>query len=970
MTAASAPIFETTAEVTADPALNQLAPLQTKPVHLDPATESLLIQGTGLGLAVGDFMLLVRRSKGKPTQWVRLTVFSVSENHVLVTTTVGIGSSLQVQWTASGCTESLPCDAKDGLELYALDLTCRLFGYNAPPWSSQSAAVQRADVPVGVPPAEYTEWPGFEINLDDLDLQAVYPKVLPGNQFLLETPEENTLGVIAAVSRQNLSEFGLTGQATLVKLAPDPAVLPVGVALIPARTGVTASLLGDGRVLFVGGIGEEGVLDSVEVYNPATGLLSQVARLPSKRGLHTATTINGVVYLAGGVTGDWEFATDVLQLDPKALTFSAISGVTLEIGRVGHAATALPDSTLMLSGGLTGETKKYDSLADLLKNATATDCVVVFAPVQSKWTWHAEMRLARAGHTATLCPVMKPGLGGGPPSGPPVGQIVVFLGGHDGGAMQPGEGGSSPGTIWNNAEVTDPVTWKPERVLYPLGPDPTKQARYDHVATLLPGNDGFLVSGGQSSTGPVADNWLVGAVAQYDPSNPDIFAGVPQFFPTSPLLTARASHAAALLQSGKVVVAGGISGSNVLDSVEIFSVSAGVSILSHGQVLGRSLAGEPLPQAQADAAFLALPGDKLLVAGGLGSLPSGYLNAVVAYDADVGTFSYFPGPVLTTPYTLAPVGSIGLADGTILILGSTSPAPFPDSPKSMTGFAWTFDPTTNLSTIAGAPVTARVGATLSLLSNGTVLIAGGMGMTDEGYAVLDSAEIYNPKNRTFAAIFQKMTVPRCGHTATVLADGSSVLLAGGFSFPPICYDPNGLFATLVPALESAETFSAAQQSFTATAAPPYGFAFHSATLLTSGNVLIAGGVTQFYTERNSTEWSFTSVTASPSSNAVIFNAAAHAFAAIAPLGTARAMHSATLLTSGKVLIAGGGVTPELTATDTTELFDPDNFTFAKSNPLAVPRRSQGAILVPEGLLMIGGARKPSYEIIPARWRRR
>ena len=69
------------------------------------------------------------------------------------------------------------------------------------------------------------------------------------------------------------------------------------------------------------GPGEEGVLDSVEVYDPASGLLSQAARLPARRGLHTATTINGVVYLAGGLSGDWQFATDILQLDPKTLTF-------------------------------------------------------------------------------------------------------------------------------------------------------------------------------------------------------------------------------------------------------------------------------------------------------------------------------------------------------------------------------------------------------------------------------------------------------------------------------------------------------------------------------------------------------------------------------------------------------------------------------------------------------------------------
>ncbi|HXC55048.1 MAG TPA: kelch repeat-containing protein, partial [Rhizomicrobium sp.] len=928
-------------------------------VHLDPETESLLIAGTGLGLAVGDFMLFVRR--GKPTQWMRLTVFSVSENHVLSTTTVGVGSSLQAQWTAGGATEKLPRNAKHGLELYALDLTCRLFGYNAPAWSSQSAAVQRANTPTGLSPAEFTEWPGFGIDLNDLDLQAVYTKVLPGSQFLLETPEDNTLGVIATVSRQNISEFGLTGQVTEVTLEPDPAVLPSGVALIPARNGVTASLLGDGRVLLVGGIGEEGVLDSVEVYDPSTGLVSQVATLPSKRGLHTATTIDGVIYLAGGVTGDWQFATDILQCDPTTLTFSAVPDVTLAIPRIAHAATALPDGTLMLSGGLTGDaTKPYRTFAALLEASTATDSVAVFSPQQRGWAWTAQMQRARAGHSATLCPVVKTAADGGSASAPPVGQIVVFLCGHDGGAL-PGFG-SQTGTIWDDAEVTDPATWKPVTGLYPIkAADGTVGSpRYDHVATLLSGNNGFLVTGGQSAAGPVADNWLLGAFAQYADGQSGTFAGVPTFVPAPPLVTARSNHAAALLQGGKVVVAGGISGSTVLASVEIFLVSAGTSIAFDGaSVLSPSVAGAALPGPQADAAFLALPADELLIAGGLGSLPDGFLNTVLAYDADVGTFATFPGPILTTPYTLAPVGSIALGDGTLLILGSTTPAPFPYSPPSMSGFAWTFDPATNLSTIAGAPVTARVGATLSLLPNGTVLVAGGMGMSSGYYMVLDTAEIYDPKSRSFRLLTKSMTVPRCGHSATVLADGT-VLLAGGYFFPAIAYDPPGVLAAWVPALNSAETFSVAQQAFTAVATTlPQGFAFHSATLLASGDVLIAGGVTDFYTE-----YDFTSATVFPSTQAAVFNVAAQAFALIAPLGTARAMQSASLLPSGKVLVAGGVVQPDMTATDTTELFDPGSYTFTPSAKMAEPRHSQGAILLPEGLLLIGGASTPSYELMP------
>ncbi|NWM55032.1 hypothetical protein GY652_27640, partial [Escherichia coli] len=82
-----------------------------------------------------------------------------------------------------------------------------------------------------------------------LDLQAVYPKVLPGSQFLLETPEDKTLGIIEAVSRQNISEFNMSGQVTQVVLEPDPATLPTGSALIPSRMGHSATTLSNGQVL-------------------------------------------------------------------------------------------------------------------------------------------------------------------------------------------------------------------------------------------------------------------------------------------------------------------------------------------------------------------------------------------------------------------------------------------------------------------------------------------------------------------------------------------------------------------------------------------------------------------------------------------------------------------------------------------------------------------------------------------------
>ncbi|CAF4371848.1 unnamed protein product, partial [Rotaria magnacalcarata] len=62
--------------------------------------------------------------------------------------------------------------------------------------------------------------------------------------------------------------------------------------------------------------------------------------------------------------------------------------------------------------------------------------------------------------------------------------------------------------------------------------------------------------------------------------------------------------------------------------------------------------------------------------------------------------------------------------------------------------------------------------TASVLSNGTVLVAGGIGST-----YLNSAELYDPSTGTWTST-GSMNFGRYGHTASVLANGK-VLVAGG-----------------------------------------------------------------------------------------------------------------------------------------------------------------------------------------------
>ena len=128
-------------------------------------------------------------------------------------------------------------------------------------------------------------------------------------------------------------------------------------------------------------------------------------------------------------------------------------------------------------------------------------------------------------------------------------------------------------------------------------------------------------------------------------------------------------------------------------------------------------------------------------------------------------------------------------------------------------------------TAVGSMTTARWFHTATLLGNGKVLITGG---TTAGFAVLNTAELFDPATGTFTTLSSTMSAVRYYHTATLLPNGK-VLIAGGQN--------GGNTAT-----NRADLFDPASNTFTAL---PNGMTLardrHTATLLPSGKVLIAGG---------------------------------------------------------------------------------------------------------------------------------
>jgi hypothetical protein len=89
-----------------------------------------------------------------------------------------------------------------------------------------------------------------------------------------------------------------------------------------------------------------------------------------------------------------------------------------------------------------------------------------------------------------------------------------------------------------------------------------------------------------------------------------------------------------------------------------------------------------------------------------------------------------------------------------------------------TGAPFTFEETGNL-------VAARSSHTATLLPNGKVLVAGGVGSS----GILASAEIYDPASGSWTAT-GNMLSGREFHTATLLPNGQ-VLVAGGVGYGPV-----------------------------------------------------------------------------------------------------------------------------------------------------------------------------------------
>ncbi|MBK7011595.1 MAG: hypothetical protein IPH43_02075 [Xanthomonadales bacterium] len=117
------------------------------------------------------------------------------------------------------------------------------------------------------------------------------------------------------------------------------------------REQATAVLLADGRVLVIGGYdASNGVnLQTSEIYDPDSGQFSQVATMPGGgRSGATATLLtNGKVLIAGGYNGNYLASALIYSPDSNTYTPTASMGTA----RSQAGAVLLPSGKVLLVGG-------------------------------------------------------------------------------------------------------------------------------------------------------------------------------------------------------------------------------------------------------------------------------------------------------------------------------------------------------------------------------------------------------------------------------------------------------------------------------------------------------------------------------------------------------------------------------------------------------------------------------------------
>jgi N-acetylneuraminic acid mutarotase len=229
-------------------------------------------------------------------------------------------------------------------------------------------------------------------------------------------------------------------------------------------------------------------------------------------------------------------------------------------------------------------------------------------------------------------------------------------------------------------------------------------------------------------------------------------------------------------------------------------------------------------------------------------------------------------------------------------------------------------------TAAASLHNARDGHTATLLPNGNIVVAGG----ENNNAVMSSTEVYSPTTSSWTNS-GSLNVARSNASALLLPSGM-VLVAGG------CVS-NCLGATTA----SAELYNSVSGTWTSTSSMVKARTYFSMVLLPSGKVLAAGGCTGLNANGCS------GITA----KAELFDPSTGKWTATGSMTAARGNLTATLLPSGKVLVAGG-INSANNPIGSAELYDPSTGKWTATGKMITARDEHTAVLLSTGNVLVAG----------------
>jgi hypothetical protein len=340
------------------------------------------------------------------------------------------------------------------------------------------------------------------------------------------------------------------------------------------------------------------------------------------------------------------------------------------------------------------------------------------------------------------------------------------------------------------------------------------------------------------------------------------------------MATPHQTHTSTLLRDGSVLVAGGNNPNLGGPSAELYDADthqfrATGSMLRNGRMYHSAV-----------LLTKGVRGGEVFIVGGVPDSK----DVAELYDPREGKFH----PVGSAIPGFRPVSNnraVVLPDGRVLILWSQ---PVGGGISRISTWINLYDPRTDQFSPARDSRVHREGATLTLLKNGKILLAGG----NNGWVLESSAILFDPKTFIAEKVIPMITA-RQDHVATLL-DSGEVLLTGGM----VMEGSSG------KSTAKAELYDPKSNSFVNIEdmrAPRQG---HTATVLTNDKVLIAGGNDVTF-----------------STSAELYDPKLHKFSGTGPMVLRRSHQCAIRLSNGDVLLTGGDGPNGPTAT--AEVYRPE-----------------------------------------------